>query len=143
MGGKPLYAAVGAAEARPAIFGFRDNDGPAALLTLKGTRHGLARCGFRVLPVQPLAAGRAELYPFVGAVPHEDEGPAAQAAEGAHRLSAGPLRRRGCVPMAVGVAAASGAAINLCRPVCRKVLAADGTFRQSVHALRLSSSCRR
>lgn len=143
MGGKPLYAAIGAAEARPAIFGFRDNDGPAALLTLKGTRHGLARCGFRVLPVQPLAAGRAELYPFVGAVPHEDEGPAAQAAEGAHRLSAGSLRRRCCVPMAVGVAAAGGAAIDLRRPVGRKVLAADGTFRQSVHVLRLSSSCRR
>lgn len=143
MRGKPLYAAIGAAEGGSPVFCFRDGHCPAALLTLKGTRHGLARCGFRVLPVQPLAAGRAELYPFVGAVPHEDEGPAAQAAEGAHRLSSGQLRRRGCVPMAVSVAAAGGAAILLCRPVRRKVLAADGTCCQSVHALRLSSSCRR
>ncbi len=143
MRGKPLYAAVGAAEGGSPILCFRDGHRPAALLTLKGTRHGLARCGFRVLPVQPLAAGRAELYPFVGAVPHRDESSAAQTAEGAHRLPAGSLRWRSFVPMAIGVAAAGGAAIGLRRPVRHKLLAADGTFRQSVHALRLSSSCRR
>lgn len=143
MGGKPLYAAAGAAKDRPAVFGLRDDNGFAALLAGKGTRHGLARFGFRVLPIQPLAAGRAKLYPFVGAVPHRDESSAAQTAEGAHRLPAGSLRWRSFVPMAIGVAAAGGAAIGLRRPVRHKLLAADGTFRQSVHALRLSSSCRR
>ena len=143
MRGKPLYAAIGAAEGGSPVFCFRDGHCPAALSAGKGTHHGLARGVLRVFPVQPLTAGRAEFYPFVGAVRHGDDRPTAQAAEEAHRLSASSLRRRGCVPMAVGIAAASGAAINLCRPVCRKVPAADGTFRQSVHALRLSSSCRR
>lgn len=143
MRGKPLYAAIGAAEGGSPVFCFRDGHCPAALSAVKGTHHGLARGVLRVFPVQPLTAGRAEFYPFVGAVRHGDERPAAQAAEGAHRLSAGSLRRRCCVPMAVGVAAAGGAAIDLRRPVGRKVLAADGTFRQSVHVLRLSSSCRR
>lgn len=138
MRGKPLYAAVGAAEGGSPVLCFRDGHRPAALPAGKGTHHGLARGVLRVLPIQPLAAGRAEFYPFVGAVRHGDDRPAAQAAEGAHRLSAGSLRRRGFVPMAAG-----GAAIGLRRPVRRKLLAADGTFRQSVHALRLSSSCRR
>ena len=143
MRGKPLYAAIGAAEGGSPVFCFRDGHCPAALSAVKGTHHGLARGVLRVFPVQPLTAGRAEFYPFVGAVRHGDERPAAQAAEGAHRLSAGSLRRRCCVPMAVGVAAAGGAAIDLRRPVGRKVLAADGTCCQSVHALRLSSSYRR
>ena len=97
MSGKPLYAAVGAAKDRPAVFGLRDDNGFAALFAGKGTRYGLARRVFRMLPVQPLAAGRAKLYPFVGAVPHKDESSTAQTAEGAHRLSSGQLRQRGCV----------------------------------------------
>lgn len=143
MRGKPLYAAIGAAEGGSPVFCFRDGHCSAALPAGKGTHHRLARSVLRVLPVQPFAAGRTEFYPFVGVTRHDDDRPAAQTAEGAHRLSAGSLRRRGFVPMAVGVAAAGGAAIGLRRPVRRKLLAADGTFRQSVHALRLSSSCRR
>lgn len=92
MRGKPLYTAVGAAEGGSPILCFRDGHRPAALFAGKGTRYGLARRVFRMLPVQPLAAGRAKLYPFVGAVPHKDESSAAQTAEGAHRLPAGSLR---------------------------------------------------
>ena len=143
MQGKPAQAAGGAAKGNPPVVGIGDFHISSAVSAVKGVAYSLGFNFFRVLPVQPFAAGRAEFYPFVGAVRHGDERPAAQAAEGAHRLSAGSLRRRCCVPMAVGVAAAGGAAIDLRRPVGRKVLAADGTFRQSVHVLRLSSSCRR
>lgn len=92
MRGKPLYAAVGAAEGGSPVLCFRDGHRPAALPAGKGTHHGLARGVLRVLPIQPLAAGRAEFYPFVGAVRHGDDRPAAQTAEGAHRLPAGSLR---------------------------------------------------
>ena len=143
MQGKPLLTAIGAAESRPPVLGIPYFHEDAAVPAAEGVLYGLGLHVFGMLPVQPLAVGRAEFSPLVRPLGHDDLLAAADAAKGAQRLSNGPLRRRRFVPMAVGIAAAGGAAILLRRPVRRKLLAADGTFRQSVHALRLSSSCRR
>lgn len=133
MRGKPLYAAVGAAEGGSPVLCFRDGHRPAALPAGKGTHHGLARGVLRVFPVQPLTAGRAEFYPFVGAVRHGDERPAAQTAEGTKRLSSCRMDGRRFVPMAIGVPAAEVAAVPLRRPIGCKLLAAHGAYRLPFH----------
>jgi len=133
MRGKPLYAAIGAAEGGSPVFCFRDGHCPAALSAGKGTHHGLARSVLRVLPVQPFAAGRAEFYPFIGVTRHDDDRPAAQTAEGTKRLSSCRMDGRRFVPMAIGVPAAEVAAVPLRRPIGCKLLAAHGAYRLPFH----------
>ena len=126
MQGKPLLAAIGAAESRPPVLSVPYFHEDTAVPAAEGVLYGLGLHVFGMLPVQPLAMGRAEFPPLVCPLGHDDLLAAADAAEGAQHLSSGSLRRRRFVPMAVGVAPAIRAAISLRRPVCRKHLSADG-----------------
>lgn len=125
MQGKPLLAAVSAAESRPPVLGVPYFHEDAAVPAAEAMLYGLGLHVFGMLPVQPLAVGRAEFSPLVRPLGHDDLLAAADAAKGSQRLSNGPLRRRCFVPMAVGVAPAGGAAISLRRLVCHKRLSAD------------------
>ena len=133
MQGKPLLAAVGAAECRPPVLGVPYFHKNAAVPASEGVLYGLGLHVFRMLPVQPLAMGRAEFSPLIRSLRHDDPLAAADAAEGAQRLSSGSLRRRHFVPMAVSIAPAGRAAIPLRRAVRRKDLAADRAFRFPFH----------
>ena len=125
MQGKPSLAAVGAAEGRPPVLSVLDFYEDAAVPAAESVLYGLGLHVFRMLPLQPLAVGRAEFPPLIQPLRHDDLLAAAQAAEGTQRRSARWLRR--CfVPMTIGIAPAIRAAISLRRPVCRKHLSADG-----------------
>ena len=92
MQGKPLLAAVGAAESRPPVLGVPYFHEDAAIPAIEAMLYGLRLYVFGMLPVQPLAVGRAEFPPLVRTLRHDDQLAAADAAKGAQRLSAaGPL----------------------------------------------------
>ena len=137
MQGKPLLAAVGAAESRPLVLGVPYVDEDAAVPAVEGILYGLGFHVFRMLPVQPLAVGRAEFSPLICPMFHHDQLAAAQAAEGTKRLSCCPLGQRHFVLMAmpVRIAPADGAAISMRRPVRHKLLAADGADCFPFHSL--------
>ena len=134
MQGKPLLAAIGAAESRPPVLSVPYFYEDAAVPAAEAMLYGLRLHVFGMLPVQPLAVGRAEFPPLVRPLGHDDQLAAADAAEGTQRLSAaGSLRRRRFVPMAVGIAPADGAAVSLRRAVRRKDFAADRALRFPFH----------
>ena len=137
MQGKPLLAAIGAAESRPPVLSVPYFHEDAAVPAAEGVLYGLGLHVFGMLPVQPLAMGRAEFSPLIRPLRHDDPLAAADAAEGAQHLSSGSLRRRRFVLMAmpVRIAPADGAAISMRRPVRHKLLAADGADCFPFHSL--------
>ena len=129
-----MLAAVSAAESRPPVLSVPYFYEDAAVPAAEAMLYGLRLHVFGMLPVQPLAVGRAEFPPLVRPLGHDDPLAAADAAERAQRLSAaGPLRRRRFVPMAVSIAPAGRAAVPFRRAVRRKDLAADRAFRCPFH----------
>ena len=66
MQGKPLLAAIGAAESRPPVLSVPYFHEDAAVPAAEGVLYGLGLHVFGMLPVQPLAVGRAELRPLIG-----------------------------------------------------------------------------
>ena len=135
MQGKPLLAAVGAAEGRPLVLGVPYVDEDAAVPAVEGILYGLGFHVFRMLPVQPLAVGRAEFPPLVCPMFHHDQLAAAQATEGTQRLSASQMRQWCFAFMAVPVriAPADGAAILLRNAVGYKRFAADRAYCFPLH----------
>ena len=135
MQGKPLLAAVGAAEGRPLVLGVPYVDEDAAVPAVEGILYGLGLHVFRMLPVQPLAVGRAEFSPLICPMFHHDQLAAAQAAEGTKRLSCCPLGRRHFVLMAmpVRIAPADSTAILLRNAVGYKGFAADRAYCFPLH----------
>ena len=135
MQGKPLLAAVGAAEGRPLVLGVPYVDEDAAVPAVERILYRLGCHVFRMLPVQPLAVRRAEFPPLICPMLHHDQLAAAQAAEGTQRLPGCPLRRRRFVLMAVPVriAPADSAAILLRNAVGYKGFAADRAYCFPLH----------
>lgn len=89
---------------------------------------------FRVLPVQPFAAGQAKLRPPVRRFRHPHEAAAFQAAEDAQRFffPRRPAMVIDAVPM--GVPPAVSAAVFLRHAACFEFLAADETYRCPFHS---------
>ena len=132
---KPSLAAVGAAEGRPLVLGVPYVYEDAAVPAVEGILYRLGFHVFGMLPVQPLAVGRAEFSPLIRPMFHHDQLAAAQAAEGTQRLPDCPLCRRRFVLMAVPVriASADGAAILLRNAVGDKRFAADRAYCFPLH----------
>ena len=128
-----MLAAIGAAESRPPVLSVPYFHEDAAVPAVEAVLYGLGLHVLGMLPVQPLAMGRAEFSPLIRPLRHDDPLAAADAAKGAQHLSSGSLRRRRFVPMAVGVAPAGRTAVPLRRAVRRKDLAADRAFRFPFH----------
>ena len=81
-----MLAAVGAAESRPPVLSIPYFHEDAAVPAAEGVLYGLGLHVFGMLPVQPLAVGRAEFPPLVRPLGHDDQLAAADAAEGAQRM---------------------------------------------------------
>ena len=115
--GKPFLAAGQAAEGRSSVFGFTHFDKDAAMAAAEGAADDYGRHLFRVLPVEPLAMGRAELCPPVRRLCDPHEAAALDTAEAAQGL--GVFGRPHVVVRAVpvGVPPAVRAAVFLRRPV--------------------------
>ena len=133
MPGKPLPAARLAAELYPPVLRVPYFDEDAAVAAVKGTLHGAGMYVLRMFPVQAFAAGRTELRPLISFVRYDDDGAAMRTAEFPHRLF--PAIRPVMIDKAIamGVAAAKGAAILLRDPALRKQGAADRAFRSFLH----------
>lgn len=83
MQGKPFLAAGQAAEGRSSVLGLAHFDEGAAVAAAKGSPDDYGRYLFRVLPIEPLAVGRAELRPPVCRLRDPHETAALDTAEGA------------------------------------------------------------
>ena len=81
--GKPSLAAGQAAEGRPPVFGLAYFDEDAAVAAVKGAADDDGRHLFGMLPIEPLAVGRAELRPPVCRLRDPHETAALDTAEGA------------------------------------------------------------
>lgn len=137
--GKPFLAAGQAAEGRPPVFGLAHFDEGAAVAAMEGAADDYRRYLFGVLPVEPLAMGRAELRPPVRRLCDPHEAAALDTAEAAQGL--GVFRRPHVVVHAVpmGVPPAVRAAVFLRRPVGQEFLSADGAYSRPLHRLTLPS----
>lgn len=137
--GKPFLAAGQAAEGRPPVFGLAHFDEGAAVAAMEGAADDYRRYLFGVLPVEPLAMGRAELRPPVRRLCDPHEAAALDTAEAAQGL--GVFRRPHVVVHAVpmGVPPAVGTAVFLRHPVGQEFLAADGAYSRPLHGLTLPS----
>lgn len=135
VAGAPFPAAGGAAEDAAPVGSIRHGDGSAAVAAAKRINCGgrADMLFFRMLPVQPFAAGRAELRPFVLPVCHRDGSAAAQTAERSEDSSCRSAVLRRPFPMAVGILAAMGAAVLLRLPPSCKFPAADRTDSLPLH----------
>lgn len=137
--GKPFLAAGQAAEGRPPVFGLAHFDEGAAVAAMEGAADDYRRYLFGVLPVEPLAMGRAELRPPVRRLCDPHEAAALDAAEALQGL--GVFGRPHVVVHAVpvGVPPAVGAAVFLRHPVGQEFLSADGAYSRPLHRLTLPS----
>lgn len=133
MLGKPAVPAFRAAEDRALVPAVDDAHFRPAMAARKDAPHRTAELLRRVLPVEALAAGRAEFLPPVVPVRHLDEDAAADAAERAQGFRALPGRRVVVHAVPVGVAAAEGAAVFLRNTVCRKGFAAHEAPGRPLH----------
>ena len=115
--GKPSLAAGQAAEGRPPVFGLAHFDAAAAVAAAEGASDDYGRYLFGVLPIEPLAVGRAEFSPPVRRLCDPHEAAALDAAEASQGL--GVFERPHVVVHAVpvGVPPAVRAAVFLRRPV--------------------------
>ena len=111
--GKPSLAAGQAAEGRPSVLGLAHFDEGAAVAAAKGAADDYGRHLFRVLPIEPLTMGRAELRPPVRRLHDPHEAAALDTAKAAQGL--GVFRRPYMVVRAVpvGVPPAVGTAVFL------------------------------
>ena len=137
--GKPSLAASQAAEGRPPVFGLAHFDEGAAVAAAEGPPDDYGRYLFRVLPIEPLAMGRAEFCPPVRRLCDPHEAAALDTAEAAQGL--GVFGRPHVVVHAVpvGVPPAVGAAVFLRHPVGQEFLSADGAYSRPLHRLTLPS----
>lgn len=115
--GKPFLAAGQAAEGRSSVLGLAHFDEGAAVAAVEGAADDDGRYLFGMLPIEPLAVGRAEFGPPVRRLCDPHEAAALDAAEGAQGL--GVFGRPHVVVRAVpvGVPPAVRAAVFLRRPV--------------------------
>ncbi|SCJ71453.1 Uncharacterised protein [uncultured Ruminococcus sp.] len=137
--GKPFLAAGQAAEGRPPVFGLAHFNEGAAVAAMEGAADDYGRYLFGVLPIEPLAMGRAELCPPVRRLCDPHEAAALDTAEAAQGL--GVFRRPHVVvhAVSVGIPPAVGAAVFLRHPVGQEFLAADGAYSRPLHRLTLPS----
>ena len=137
--GKPFLAAGQAAEGRPPVFGLAHFDEGAAVAAMEGAADDYRRYLFGVLPVEPLAMGRAELRPPVRRLCDPHEAAALDAAEAAQGL--GVFGRPHVVVHAVPVCVppAVRTAVFLRHPVGQEFLSADGAYSRPLHRLTLPS----
>ena len=137
--GKPFLAAGQAAEGRPSVLGLAYFDEGAAVAAAEGPPDDYGRYLFRVLPIEPLAMGRAEFGPPVRRLCDPHEAAALDAAEASQGL--GVFERPHVVVHAVpvGVPPAVGAAVFLRHPVGQEFLSADGAYSRPLHRLTLPS----
>ena len=139
MQGKPFLTAGQAAEGRPPVLGLAHFDEGAAVAAAEGPPDDYGRYLFRVLPIEPLAMGRAEFGPPVRRLCDPHEAAALDAVEAAQGL--GVFGRPHVVVRAVpvGVPPAVRAAVFLRRPVGQEFLSADGAYSRPFHRLTLPS----
>ena len=137
--GKPSLAAGQAAEGRSPVFGLAHFDESAAVAAMEGAADDYGRYLFGMLPIEPLAMGRAELRPPVRRLCDPHETATLDTAEAAQGL--GVFRRPHVVIHAVpvGVPPAVGAAVFLRHPVGEEFLTADGAYSRPLHRLTLPS----
>ena len=133
MQGKPFFPAGLAAENRPFILRLRYLYEGSAVATSKGSPNDDGADFLGMLPVQPLAVGRAELDAPVRRFRHPHQLAAFQAAEGTQGFLFS--RRTDMIVRAVpvGVAAAVGTAVFLRDAVGRKFPAAHGAYSLPLH----------
>ena len=133
MQGKPLFPAGLAAEDRPLVLRLRDLHEGSAVAALEGSPDDDGANLLGMLPVQPLAVGRAELDAPIRRFRHPHQLATFQAAEGAQGFL---LSRRTDMivrTVPVGVAAAVGTAIFLCNAVGRKIPSAYSAYSLPLH----------
>ena len=137
--GKPFLAAGQAAEGRPSVLSLAHFDEDAAMAAAEGAADDYGRHLFRVLPVEPLAMGRAELCPPIRRLCDPHEAAAFDTAKAAQGL--GVFRRPHMVVHAVpvGVPSAVGTAVFLRHPVGQEFLSTDGAYSRPLHRLTLPS----
>lgn len=136
MQGKPVLSAGRAAKDSAPVVRLRHFHKGIAVSTMERMAYGLGFDVFRMLPVQPFAMGRAKLRPPVPAFRHLYEPMTAQAMEGPPQGLSGCCRLMPDHAVPMGIAPAGIAAVFLRYPLRRKGLAADGTNRRPLHALR-------
>ena len=137
--GKPFLAAGQAAEGRPSVFGLAHFDENAAVAAMEGAADDYGRYLFGVLPIEPLAMGRAELRPPVRRLCDPHEAATLDTAETAQGL--GVFRRPYVVihAVSVGVPSAVGTAVFLRHSVGQEFLSTDGAYSRPLHRLTLPS----
>ena len=131
----PLRPAFGTAKGHAPVLWLCNFYKSSAVPAVKSPIHrlGFPPFCFGMLPIQPLAVGRAELRPLIFFVSHADDFAAAQAAKCPQNLSFSRNRLMDIRPMPIGPQPAGRAAIFLCRPARRKFLTADRTNRRPFH----------